>query len=464
MITNRLSRWTPHFFASALVNFIGAEMLMLAGVTWPAHALGAAGTLITIHLLVIGWLLLLVLGALFQFVPVMTTLPLASQTAALGCLVAVEGGLLGMIAGFLGVAGGTPRLAWLLPAGGGAVTIGIAIALWNVGVPLARARPSSLPGRMVMTGLAFLVATVTLGLLFAAVLSAPAAMPRLTPILAGVGEHALSGLGGWFTLTAMGVSYKLLPMFMLAPEERGALGRGVHLVGAMGFALAVVAGLAAIWRPIAIVIDIQRIGDVAIGLAVALYLWDVRRIYRERRRTAIELHNRAAIGAFAFLGVALASAAIAAAAHRLGAIAPALAFLIVFGWLGGLGITQLYKIVPFLAWLVRYGGRLGRGPVPRVQDLVRDRAALPWFIVYGAGVSIATVAALMRWPTAFRIGVAPIAVATIGLAVEYWRAWHATYADASRPVKPVPPAMPAPPASRETSLLINRGDRPRWNP
>ena len=454
MVASRLSRWTPHFFALALGNFVAAQALVLGGVTWPAESLGSAGTLVAIHLLVIGWLLLLVLGALFQFVPVITTRPLESQTAALVCLVAVEGGLLGMIAGFVGATGGIPGLSGSLPVGGGLVTIGILIAAWNVGVPLARCRPGSLPGRMVMTGLGFLAATVTLGLLFGSVLSAPAALPRLAPVLAAVGDHALAGLGGWFTLTAMGVSYKLLPMFMLAPEERGALGRGVHVVGAAGFAVAIVAGLATIWHPAAALIDLQHAGEIAIGVATALYLWDVRRMYRERKRNLIELHDRAAIGAFAFLGVSLGLAAAAAAAHRLDGIAPALVFLIVFGWLGGLGITQLYKIVPFLAWLVRYGGRLGRGPVPRVQDLVRDGAALPWFVAYGAGVSIAAVAAVLRWPTAFRIGMVPVTIATIGLCLEYWRAWHARY------VGTAPSVATARPLSTPSSLSAHPGDRP----
>ena len=77
---------------------------------------------------------------------------------------------------------------------------------------------------MVLTGLAFLLVTVLLGLSFALALTVPALAPDLAPLLAGVGDHALAGLGGWFTLAAMGVSYKLLPMFMLAQEERGIVG------------------------------------------------------------------------------------------------------------------------------------------------------------------------------------------------------------------------------------------------
>lgn len=63
--------------------------------TWPARAVSAPGTLAAVHCLVIGWLLLM-LGALFQFVPVITSRPLASQRLALWALLGIEAGLGGM--------------------------------------------------------------------------------------------------------------------------------------------------------------------------------------------------------------------------------------------------------------------------------------------------------------------------------------------------------------------------------
>lgn len=45
MISNRLSRWTLPAFACALVNFLAAQGLILAGMTWPAQAVSAPGTL-----------------------------------------------------------------------------------------------------------------------------------------------------------------------------------------------------------------------------------------------------------------------------------------------------------------------------------------------------------------------------------------------------------------------------------
>lgn len=442
MISNRVSRWTPLFFVFALANFLAAQGLIVAGLTWPAQAALAPGTLVAVHLLTVGWLLLLMLGALFQFVPVITSTPLPSQQLALATLVAVQGGLVGMICGFLGITGVLPGHAGALPAGGAAVLAGLLIAGWNIGVPLIRGRPLTLPARLVLTGLAFLLLTVSLGLTFALALVVPALTPALAPLLVGVGEHALAGLGGWFTLAAMGVSYKLLPMFMLAPEERGVTGDWVHALGTAGFSLTIVAGLAAIWVSGQLLRVAEGAGYAVIAGAVALYLWDVARIYRTRRRPVIEAHNRCAVGAFGFLGVAAGVGIGSLTVGRLAEAVPVMIFLIVFGWLGGLGLTQLYKIIPFLAWLNRYGSSLGRAAVPRVQDLVKESRSYPWFVCYFLGVLLAALAALFDRRVAFQSVFALIPLATIGLAIEYARAWRSYYAHQPPAAPAMPPFLP----------------------
>ena len=444
VLSTRLSRWSLPMFACALANFLAAQGLMLAGLSWPAQPVSAPGTLAAVHLLVIGWLLLLMLGALFQFVPVITSRPLLSQSMALAALIVLEIGLLGMIGGFFGIGTGSRVLAMALPAGGTAVYLGVLIACGNIGVPLLRSRPWSLPGRMVLTGLAFLLVTVTLGLSFALALTVPALAPYLAPLLAAVGEHALAGLGGWLTLTAMGVSYKLLPMFMLAPEERGSAGSAVHILATVGFALAIGAGLARVWSAAEPWAVAQSAGYVAIALAVGIYLWDIVRIYRTRKRAVIEVHNKAAVAAFGFLWLATALTIGFVMAGHLGAGAPVIVFLIVFGWLGGLGLTQLYKIVPFLTWLHRYGSSLGRGPVPRVQELVQERRSHPWFALYFLGVLLGAASVLAGHAAALRSCVALVTIATLGIVIEYWRAWRAHYV----PLCPIEPAIPTSPPNQ----------------
>lgn len=425
-LSNRVSRWTLPLFTCALVNFLVAQGLILAGLTWPARAVSAPGTLAAVHLLTIGWLGLLMLGALFQFVPVITSRPLVSQRAVLWTLVCIELGVAAMICGFFGIAAGSRELAIALPAGGSAVTLGVLIACWTLGVPLVGSQLLSLPGRMVLTGLAFLFVTVTLGLSFALAFAVPALAPYAASLLGGVGDHALAGLGGWFTLTAMGVSYKLLPMFMLAPEDRGIVGECVYGLGTLGFVLAIAAGLVRLWASAQWLRIAVSTGYVAIAIAVALYLWDIARIYRTRKRAVIEVHNRAAIGAFGFLGLGVVLAIGFVATGRLES-APLIVFLVIFGWLGGLGLAQLYKIIPFLTWLARYGASLGRGAVPRVQDLVNERHSYPWFALYFLGVLLGAASVQFLDERAFRVSLVPVVLGTLGLIVEYWRAWRGHY-------------------------------------
>lgn len=94
----------------------------------------------------------------------------------------------------------------------------------------------------------------------------------------------------------------------------------------------------------------------------------------------------------------------------------AFAFLITFGWLSGLILAKLYKIVAFLTWLETYGPAMGRVPTPRVQDLVAEHRAAKWFAAYFVSVWIATAALLVGPPSAFRLAVLAMTVATAGIA------------------------------------------------
>lgn len=440
--SDRLSRWTPALFASALVNLVLGLTLSALGLAWPATPVSAPASLAMVHLLTIGWLTLLMFGALFQFVPVITGRKLPSQALPLLTLIGVEAGLALMVAGFV-MLGRNAAVALLLPVGGGVVIAALMLGAATLMVPLAAKHPVPLSARFVLAGLGFLLLTILLGFSFALALAVPAAGPVLAPLLlGGVTYHALAGLGGWFTLTAIGVSYELLPMFMLAPHERGVLGTAILWSGTCGFLVAFAAGVTmAVWPSFAWIALLEQAGRVAIVLAVGLYLVDVVRLYRSRRRRQIELHNRAAIGAFAALGLAVLLAIGAVATGRLDALAPSLVLLLLLGWLSGIGLTQLYKIVAFLAWLSSFGHQLGRGPVPRVQDLVNEAGTVRFFVLYFAAVAIAAGAAAFGLALVVHTALVLALLAVLLLAREYCRAWRAFYAhpDRSRPSPASPP-------------------------
>ena len=190
-----LTRWTMAYFGLALVALVLAELLMAFGFGYPAVPAEAAETLVLVHVVAIGWLSLLLCGALFQFVPVLVTHKLYSDTLPLPVLVSLVSGLVLLIVGFLQM-GGRLASAWpAFPAAAVLLSLGFGLALWNLGRTLWAARPLSLAARFVVVGLCSLGATVALGVIFALVLGGVTGHAHLIELTAsGLPLHVIAGL------------------------------------------------------------------------------------------------------------------------------------------------------------------------------------------------------------------------------------------------------------------------------
>lgn len=405
MIGASLSRWTMSFFAVALGFLLAAQLLTVAGYGHPAAALRAPETLVLVHIVAIGWLSLLLAGALFQFVPVLVARPLRLERLVLPALFCLLAGLALLLAGFLQAAGTLAGGLPLLAAGGVALPAGFALTAAVLAATLWSARPLALPARFVAAGLACLAVAALLGALFALARSGLVALPALLQLHGeGLPVHIVAGLGGWLGFTAIGVGYRLLPMFMLAPDGERAATRLVWRAGVAALVLAVLAA------PVEILVSGSGASFVAAGLlaaaALAAHALDLVHLYRHRKRRTVELNIKAAFAAFACLYLSapllLGLWAAGALADRAGAVV----YLVGFGWLTGLGLSQLYKIVPFLTWLECYGPVMGRRPTPRVQDLVVESRGGPWFVLYFLGVLVGTAALLAGMPGLFRLAAA----------------------------------------------------------
>lgn len=416
-----LSPWTLRYVTVGLASFLLAQLLVVLGLAYPAFPVAAPTTLATVHLITIGWLSVLMLGVLHQFIPVIGAKKLRSQSASGVTFWLVTVGFVGLVLGFLEM----PSL--LLPIGGTLVVAGVLIAVWNLGVTLAASRPLRLPALYVAASLAFLTATVLLGLSFATALTlsgvfAPTAAMAL--LSQGLALHLLGGIGGWFGLTAMGVADRLLAMFALAPEERGRTRHWAFWLTSLGIAIAWLSGFGLMFSPSALLQGIGLVGWIALFAGVALYLLDMRELYRRRRRR--ELEANAVFGRVALwaLGIAAALTAAAGALSQFSNLAPALAYALLVGWLSGLALSQLYKIVPFLTWLDRYGKALGKTKVPRVQDLVVERRARPVFWLYFAGAALGTAGMLTDAAAVVRLATGLTMLATLSIAWELWLVRH----------------------------------------
>ena len=422
MVGVALSRWTMSYFASALVALVAAECLMALGFGYPAAPIQAPETLVLVHIVAIGWLSLLMCGALFQFVPVLVAHPLHSNSQPLPTLGFLLAGLAALLLGFLRLTGQPMPGVAFFPIAATLLGAGFGFALWNLGRTLWAARPLPLPARFVVVGLISVGATAAFGIVFSLVLGGATTYPHFLDVTAvGVPLHVIAGLGGWLTFTAMGVSYRLLAMFLLAPELEGASTRSAFYFGTAALVVVILGGVAAICFGGSVTLVLSVAGLLGFS-ALVLYGRDILHLYRARKRRMVELNGRMAAFALANLAAAAILIVILVSTGALGRHAAAVVFLVSFGWLSGLGLAKLYKIVAFLTWLECYGPVLGKTATPRVQDLVVERRAIKWFMLYFLAVWSATAGLLVDQPLAFRMSAGVMVVATGGIIVQLVRA------------------------------------------
>lgn len=323
---------TAPFFglaAGLLLLIQGSDMLSSR---WTPSAL--AGT----HLLVAGYMLQVMCGALLQFVPVAAGgniwRPRWVAAFVHPLLIASVGMLVVAFISQLPVFYALAAHGFILAVGFFASMV--SLALWRT--------PAHGP-TIVALRIAVLALLVTMGL--GAALATGLARNVDWPLLVITDVHAAWGLGGWSMILIAGVSYFVVPMFQLTPSYPSWLARGLPLA-----LLAVLL----LWSwPFHGIADSTRMAIYIGGLGISgLFAAETLHLQSRRRRKVKDV-------TLLFFRIAMVS--------LLGVFCSALVFFMQPNlqldprgavWLGTLTIVgvfvsaingMLYKIIPFLNWL-----------------------------------------------------------------------------------------------------------------
>ena len=323
------------------------------------------------HLFTLGWITTTIFGALCQLLPVALGAPLRSERLGHASFwIFVPG-----VALFAtGVA--TSRLA-LDHAGIALITIGILLVIANIGISLPRARMRDATWAAIPIALLFLFSTLSLGVVLLHNLHTGFIAALRLRILAA---HLHIALLGWVLIMIVGVSHRLLPMFLLAHGANTKWTARALMLLAPGVAvLATGLGTASTWA--------SWTGVVLVEGGVACFLTQALCFYRKRIRRRIDVGMqfvRVALG-FLVVSAVLGPLTLAAgAAHTRLATA-----YITVGLLGGIVLYVsgfFYKIVPLLAWTTRFRGRMGKEAVPTVAQLFSARVAQIQLVAMALGV------------------------------------------------------------------------------
>jgi hypothetical protein len=322
------------------------------------------------HLWLLGALLTICCGAIYQLLPVLANVPFAGLRIAWVHLALHVAGVALMVPAFLHAAMG------VVAAGGVCVAAGV--GLLAVGVIHTLRAATRLDVVLVSFGcaVAWLGVTVAAGLFLAANL-------RFgwvgVDVLAVLRAHAHLGVVGFFLTLLQGAMFRLVPMFTLG-EWRRPKPLGVALVLSQSGLLVLATGLG-ISNTMA-----EAAGAGLLAGSYGLTAVELRRVWLTRRKRVAEPALRGFLAGLVLLAVAT-FAGVALVGVEAGPRA-ALAYGVV-AILGGVLMSvegMLGKIVPFLVWMRVYGPRVGRVPVPKAAELGWAGAERVWVWAHVTGV------------------------------------------------------------------------------
>jgi hypothetical protein len=354
------------------------------------------------HALVIGWVSTTIMGASYQLGPVVIGGNLWSERLArvqfslhMGAVVSFVWGLALWDTMVMGFAGSALFLSFVL-------------YVLNMGHSVWSARTWTLTRGYLAASLALLVVAFALGITWVGALQPSHLWFPIT--LGRLSAHAHLGLVGWLGLAVMGVSYQLAPMFNVVTEARPRWGwQALAItVGAVALFAAVIALDPAAWvRPL-----------LAAVLAVGPLLWgaDQLRLMRHRSRRRLDVQGRAVFLSLGFLVLTVALGLGASFGSPLTPDDEPARWLLAYGaagivgWIGSTLIGNSYKILPFLVWYHRYRARVGREPVPMVNDLYNDSLATAALALNGLAALVLVMASLTGSVELLRAGGAVIAI------------------------------------------------------
>lgn len=358
------------FIVFALIAFIFAQFTFLFNSTEllsgqfriPFIWMGA-------HLLLLGFAVMVAMGAMYQLVPVTFLTPIWNEK-------------FGFVQFFITAIGITlfAISLWLHPSkaiyGGIMTIIGVLMFITQMFMTITKQKKKTTITYFVLSAIVGLLLTIIAGFILVWNISF-SSIGQHTPILY---SHITLGVAGWFTLLIFGFSYKLVPMFSLS--------HGFSMKWAK-FALPFyISGLilliSSFWLKN---MTFQTFGWFILLLGFVFFSLDIKEIIQKRLRRKLDKPFTFALIA---IGNGLLIHLVAFFASLFTIQHPTfwgwLVYLFIMTWIMFSILGYLFKIVPFLWWTHKYSERIGKENVPTLKDMINEPLSI--YLFFGFGIAI----------------------------------------------------------------------------
>ncbi|OMH29066.1 hypothetical protein [Motiliproteus sp. MSK22-1] len=206
------------FFTAPLFGILAGVLIMIVDDLWISRWHPAL--LGFTHLLTLGVMAMVMLGALFQLMPVISSQPVpGARHIAPWVHLLLSAGTLSLVAGFM-----APMSTVILTAGIILLILGFVTFLGPLLLGLIRVGQ----GGDSIHSIRLAIGALIIALIIGGSRALSYAFPETWTALAGFANYHIGwGLGGWVVLLVMGVSFQVIPMFHVAPNFRRSVSLGL---------------------------------------------------------------------------------------------------------------------------------------------------------------------------------------------------------------------------------------------
>lgn len=370
--------FTPvRFFLTAPLFGLAAGLLLLVQPDLLASR-WTPGALAITHLITVGFMLMVMVGALFQILPVVcgSSLPAVRLSATVVHML-LTGGTLTLAGGLL-----TMQPAWLILASW-LLGLGMAAFIAAASLSLLRAPSGSGSQRDIRIALSGLAIAVMMGLTITFILARGLGLPLMTTLKLHVAWALFGGAGILLGAT----SWIVVPMFQITPPYPTLLTRYWAITSALALLL---------WS-VPVVLDWPLAASVmtwVLGFLAATFLVVTLRQLRQTRRGRPDASFRAyRFGILCLMGGLVSLLVQDFIDHP--ALPVLSGVLLLHGGFVSIIQGMLYKIMPFLAWLHLTQAGL---KAPNVKQLQPEKPAKAQLTAHSVAVTMLVLAVVTGHP------------------------------------------------------------------
>lgn len=384
----------PFYLYAAISFLISAVLLLTSTSAFLQHYFHPHILAIT-HLMALGWATMIILGASHQLVPVLIEGKLYSNTLGYISFILAAIGIPLLVYGFYVFNMGEPA-KW----GGRFVLLAILTYLINLGISISKGKNESIHAIYVFTSVVWLFLTAFLGLFLVYNFTTdllPDNSLHYLPL------HVHAGIVGWFLLMVIGVSSRLIPMFLISKYQNTKLLRWIFIL--INTALASYILIFYFTKNTEYIF----LSWIELFMGIVLFIYYCYCSFKQRIRRQVDEQMKISLLSVLMMLVPvilllIVIITISIFSKENASLSLSYGVLILFGWVTAIILGMTFKTLPFIVWNKVYHHRSGLSKTPNPKDLFSNSVFKVMSAAYLLGLVLFVTGSLLSYLILLKAG------------------------------------------------------------